>query len=83
MMEGIVPTTEIHTHNTRFSTNSLVLPRVYGIGQSTFVYTAIQAWNGLPIELRNIGTFESFKPKLKTYLMGKVNKEEISEYIWS
>ena len=60
-----------HTINTRNNTQAhLTLPHMnYSKCQNAFIYKASQAWNKLPLSLRDQTNTRKFKNKLKNHLL--------------
>ena len=60
-----------HSHNTRFINNlQLTIPLMrFTKCQNSFIYTGLQFWNKLPTSLRVVINENSFKTKLKRYLL--------------
>ena len=57
-----------HYHRTRNRENFRVpVPRTRSI-QLNFIYQAIASWNGLPLELRQLESYNEFKRKLKNHI---------------
>ena len=53
-----------------------------GAGRSTFTYTGINEWNGLPLHLKQIKNFSIFKNTVKQHLMNKMSSEENDSFIY-
>ena len=64
----------VHSHNTRGSSFNFQLSRELSLSPSSFAFTAIKQWNGLPNNLKDIHEFRVFKRKLKQFL--------IEQYDW-
>ena len=61
-----------HFHRTRNRENFRVpVPRTRSI-QLNFVYQAVSTWNGLPLELRQLESFNEFKRNLKTHIINSI-----------
>ena len=53
----------VHSHNTRGSNHNFQLSRELSLSPSSFAFTAIKQWNGLPNNLKDIHEFRVFKQK--------------------
>lgn len=59
----------VHGHATRGSLTDLVPVRFKRvIGQNTFLYSAAVLWNSLPMELKSIKPFPTFKSAVKNWI---------------
>ena len=63
------PRSRYSNYNTRFCEN-LQIPK-YNLEYSTkrFSYTALKAWNEIPMNIRELPTFYQYKKQLKSHLM--------------
>ena len=59
----------VHSHNTRGSSFNFQLSRELSLSPSSFAFTAIKQWNGLPNNFKDIHEFRVFKRKLKQFLI--------------
>ena len=53
-----VKVTDVHSHNTRNSHSSQVIPQVSTQGKKTFMYNAAKQWNMLPNSLKSLVTIK-------------------------
>ena len=65
-----------HSYRTRASELSCVVPRVSGMGKSSFAYTGIGLWNSLPLSVKQSHTKHSFKKHVKSFLWNKLEVKE-------
>ena len=65
-----LPRSSVSKYNT-WHCRDLQIPR-YRIefAKKGFHYSALKAWNDIPVELRELPTLNSFRKQLKTYLKG-------------
>ena len=56
-----------HSHRTRHSIKSFVLPEVKSQGKKSFMYNGARLWNSLPVNIRLIENKDNFKKKCKRY----------------
>lgn len=61
----------IHQHCTRGSPFNFLVPKVKGLADRTFFFTAINHWNALPNSIKQIKSTHSFKLQVKTHLANK------------
>ena len=73
--------TEVHSHNTRNSNNSYVIPQVNTHGLKSFMYNGAKAWNSLPNYIRTQPTKDNFKLKCKEFLFMKMLEIEESDFV--
>ena len=57
-----------HSHNTRGSEYNFSISRELSLSQSSFAFSAIKYWNGLPNSIKCIESFQVFRRKLKQFL---------------
>ena len=57
-----------HSHNTRSSQSSLVIPHHGTYGKSTFCITGAKLWNSLPASIKTSPSLVNFKKKVKVFL---------------
>ena len=67
---------------TRASTNNFFLPRVSGQGINTFYFSAIKDWNSLPVSIKEIQNFETFKTRVKTNITCESKNRETCPYLF-
>ena len=67
---------------TRASTNDFFLPRVSGQGINTFYFSAIKDWNSLPVSIKEIQNFETFKTRVKTNITCESKNKETCPYLF-
>jgi len=68
--------TQIHSYPTSLSASSNLICKLHpktSYGYATFYYRAINMWNNLPLDLKDITSLVSFKKELKSYLLTKQN----------
>ena len=58
-----------HTYNTRRSLFDYHISKELSCSPRTFSFTAVKLWNSLPQFLKEITSFQTFKSRLKQYLM--------------
>jgi len=81
LREGFILNTDLHSHYTRGSELTFFKPRVGSHGIKTFNYTAIEAWNSLPIDVRGVTAHKNFKFKVRQSLLNTVKLKEEREFI--
>ena len=59
----------VYSHNTRGSSFNFQLSQELSLSPSSFAFTAIKQWNGLPNNLKDTHEFLVFKRKLKQSLI--------------
>ena len=65
---------DVHTHKTRYSFKSYVVPKVKSNGKTTFKYNAIKSWNSLPKYIKISKSLDKFKSLAKKHLMHEMSK---------
>lgn len=65
LSQSFFPITQRHTHNTRRSSNDFFVSKDLNRSFSSFAFTAVEHWNGLPSSLKGIDSLHTFKSKLK------------------
>jgi len=75
MSSNIISVNTLHSHMTRGSLFSCIIPRVGGSGITSFFYTGIKIWNSLPDRLKKPTSKMLFKKKVKRYLWDKFEKQ--------
>ena len=58
-----------HMYNTRRSSFDFHISKELSCSTRTFAFTAVKLWNGLPQFLKELSTYQTFKSRLKEYLM--------------
>ena len=76
LKEGFVLNSELHNHYTRGSELTFFKPQVSTQGLKTFTFTAILAWNSLPLYIRELDRYSNFKFKVKQWFLQKVKQNE-------
>lgn len=62
-----------HTANTRKNQISVKLPRVkLSCAKKAFYFSGAKVYNGLPVEIHNIGDYDGFASKLEVHFL-KIN----------
>ena len=69
-----------HSHNTRNSQRSFVIPQVKSHGSKTFTFNGIKLWNSLPKHLKCVKSRDEFKSKCRSHLFNVMKNEEQSEF---
>ena len=69
LTDTITFTADLHTYNTRSKNKSVMLPRVKGIGQNSYSYTATKHWNNLPENIKSTSDLPKFKLLVKNHLL--------------
>ena len=72
---------DVHSHNTRNSNNSYVIPRVMSYGIKSFMYNGAKSWNALPNHVRTQESKDAFKTKCKAHLFREMLEREESEFV--
>ena len=67
LMTNFKAVSEAHSHNTRNSSHNYFVSRDLSLSPSSFAFTAIKAWNSLPLALKNIDKIDRFKRDLKQH----------------
>ena len=61
---------QCHSHLTLGSSNhNYILSKYMANCSTSFAFTAIKSWNGLPVSLKELGSEHVFKSRLKEYLI--------------
>ena len=68
---GFVTILKTHSYSTRGSESNYRISRDIALSPTSFVFTAINSWNGLPIYLKRLDSLVNFKKKLKQFLLSK------------
>ncbi len=71
----------VHSHNTRRSKMTFVLPHVKSFGRKTFIYNAIKLWNNLPTETKMVLDKKVFKVKCKELFLNDMLSSSKSDFI--
>ena len=77
LSENFTTCESVHSYETRASKDAFYVPKVNSSGQTTFMYTGIKAWNGLPTDIRGIDKMKQFKITVKKHLFENVNNDEM------
>ena len=70
LSHSFFPIAQRHTHNTRRSSNDFFVSKDLNRSFSSFAFTAVEHWNGLPSSLKGIDSLHTFKSKLKESMFG-------------
>ena len=73
---------DVHSHNTRNSESSYVIPHVNTQGSLSFMYNGAKLWNKLPGSIKSSESKDVFKSKCKAYLFNKMSMAESSEFLY-
>ena len=71
----------VHRYSTRHSVSLLCIPSVKSAGKTTFTYSAIKLWNGVPKEIKFVTKEHKFKGAVKSYLFDKMQQSDKSEFL--
>ena len=82
MSNNIIRSTSVHNHMTRSRSNSLVVPRVKGLGSKSFLVSTIKDWNKLPVDVCNSNSVTSFKFKVKKFLRDNMLQDHHTEFLY-
>ena len=74
LLPNFTALSQVHGHNTRGSLYNFQLTRDLSKSPSSFAFTSIKQWNGLPSHIKSITDFKVFKRKLREFF--------ISQYDW-
>ncbi len=74
--------TNVHSHRTRNSAMSYVIPRVKKHGSETFMFNGAKLWNKLPDSIKSVTSKDSFKTKCKDQLFQQMEKIENCQFIY-
>ena len=69
-----------HSHVTRNSSMSFIVPQVKSQGLKSFSYNGIKLWNGIPACIRQITSKDDFKFKCKNHMFSVMRHESHSEF---
>ena len=67
LMTNFKAVSEAHSHNTRSSSHNYFVSRDLSLSPSSFAFSAIKAWNSLPLALKNVDKIDRFKRDLKQH----------------
>ena len=73
---------DVHRYSTRFAAFNFHVSRVQGVGTKTFFYSGIKEWNSLPVSIRNVNNYQSFKFKVKQHLKEKLKLDEQNVFLY-
>ena len=74
MVNDVVMNCDVNQMNTRSHPMNLYVPSVTSqFGKKSFKYAGAIAWNGLPSDLKDIYIYNSFKSKLKMFILHDLN----------
>ena len=83
METNFTKVSRVHDHNTRQGSSNIHVPRVNNnIQKDTFYYSGTLDWNSLPLEIKMIPNIQSFKHKVKQYLIHNNIRLEASPVIY-
>ncbi len=68
-----------HTRSNQWNFN---VPNVRGIESNTFYFNAVKDWNTLPNNLKNCENIETYKKRVKRYLLQMATEEAGREYVY-
>ena len=71
LSNGLVSILQTHSHFTRGSQSNYRVSHELSLAPSSFVFTAIANWNGLPVYLKMLQSLSLFKKKLKEYFISQ------------
>ena len=69
LSSGFVSLLRTHSYRTRGSESNYHVSREIALSPTSFTFTAIKTWNGLPIQLKRLDSVQNFKKKLKEFLI--------------
>ena len=75
-------TSDIHSHRTRHSNMSYVIPRVGTQGSKSFMFNGAKLWNNLPSQIKLVNTKEGFKYKCREFLFKTMADKEKCDFIY-
>ena len=61
----------VHSHNTRGRSFNYRLSHEISLAPSSFAFTASKDWNALPVSLKSISQYRTFKRKLREHLLSQ------------
>ena len=73
---------DVHSHFTRNSQLSYVIPHVKTQGRFSFMHNAAKLWNGLPDTIKAVINGDTFKKKCKMFLFRKMALAESSDFLY-
>ena len=71
LSNGLVSLLQTHSHFTRGSQSNYRVSHELSLAPSSFVFTIIANWNGLPVYLKMIRSLSLFKKKVKEYFVSQ------------
>ena len=71
LAQNFNPVALAHSHNTRGSAHDYVISDSLARSPSSFAFTAIKEWNGLPTDIKNIKSESVFKARLKEWFFSR------------
>ena len=82
MSEGILHTSNSHTHGTRSSHSGIVLPRSRTMmGKNSFLFTSIKEWNNLPLHVQSVNSVNVFKKDSKIFLFNELQLNYSNDFV--
>ena len=83
LSDSFVMTRDIHTHNTRSSHSSLVIPHYGSHGNNSFYISGAKLWNSLPVSIiKSSQNLNVFKSKVKCIMYDRLFSTENSDFIY-
>jgi hypothetical protein len=73
MKESFMFTRDLHSHFTRSKLYNFVVPKSNGKENITFYYSAINDWNSLPVQIKQMTKIGQFKKAVKCHLLDVAN----------
>ena len=73
---------DTHSHSTRGSRMSYVIPHVKNQGSLSFMFNGAKLWNSLPVSIKSNRTIDGFKKKCRDYIFGEMEKSENSDFVY-
>ena len=81
MLNNVIYSYNIHSHNTRSNGASLVLPHFRTkLGQNSFIYSAVSIWNNLNSSVQSCDDLNRFKSKCKSCLFQKFISDSAGQF---
>ena len=71
LLPNFTALSQVHGHNTRGSAYNFQLTRDLSKCPTSFIFTSIKQWNGLPGHIKSITDFKVFKRKLREFLISQ------------
>ena len=71
LSSGFVSLLRTHSYRTRGSESNYHISREIALSPTSFTFTAIKTWNGLPVQLKRLDSLPNFKKKLKEFLISR------------